>query len=65
MKQVNRLIKTNLLEKIEKKKNDKSEPIGEKDQFDEDYIKKLLYHKNRKNVYDIKEEDFYRVKSLR
>lgn len=33
--------------------------------FEAAYIEKLLSHKNKTNIYDIKEDDFYRVKRLR
>lgn len=68
MKQVSRLIKNNIIDKLERSSGSKPQkPSIEEDQdlFNPLPIEKLLKSKNRKSIYDIKEEDFFRIKRIR
>ena len=79
IKQVNRMIKNTFMERLEKQNSDKKKQgnIHETDKqtnenqtdpnlkFDAARIEVILKGKMRRSIYDIKEDDFLRVKSIR
>lgn len=72
IKKVSRVIKYNRHEKLERSnsKGRKSDVHAysfdqENDIFDAIPLEKLLRSKLRKSIYDVKEDDFFRIKKIR
>lgn len=64
IKQVSRLIKNNLHDKLDGNES-KSSDQDEEDIFSAEKLHKLLKSKNRSTIYDVLEDDFLRIKKLR
>jgi len=58
------MIKNTFMEKLDHKNGDKN-AIDSSTPFDATRIEAILKSKMRSSIYDIKEEDFLRVKSIR
>lgn len=65
IKQVSRVIKNNLVDKLERQGSKAEKNEEEPDPFDPRPVESLLRSKTRSSIYDIKEDDFFRIKKLR